>query len=60
MTNEPTWQLNATEDDDGAILEALLAFDDSDVAITVAAADLHDAVRRFSDLMHGWFQPADA
>ncbi|WP_432344811.1 hypothetical protein WMC41_16210 [Shinella yambaruensis] len=54
MTQEPTWHLEAIEDDNGAILEALLDFPDSAVEISVAAPDIIAAVNRFGDLINGW------
>ena len=50
MTNEPTWKLHAIEDEDGAQLEAVIDFPDSDVAITVGAADMPTAVSRLASL----------
>lgn len=54
MTQEPTWQLHAIEDDNGAQLEAAIDFPDSGVEITVAAPDIIAAVNRFAELINCW------
>lgn len=54
MTNDPTWHLEAIEDEDGAQLDAAIDFPDSSVEITVAAPDVLVAVNRFGDLINGW------
>lgn len=54
MTNQPTWHLQAIEDDNGAQLDAAIDFPDSAVAISIAAPDVLVAVNRFADLINGW------
>ncbi|MEW9617449.1 hypothetical protein AB3G45_26935 [Shinella sp. S4-D37] len=54
MTNQPTWHLEAIEDEDGAQLDATIDFPDSAVAISIAGPDIFAAVNRFAELINGW------
>ncbi|WP_432347899.1 hypothetical protein WMC41_09825 [Shinella yambaruensis] len=54
MTNEPSWQLTAGQDDDGdAFVEALIKFDDSSVVITVVAPNMPTAASRLLSIIGG-------
>lgn len=54
MTNEPTWHLEAIEGEDGAQLDAALAFPDSTVEISIAGPDIFAAIHRFASILVDW------
>ncbi|MCW5706106.1 hypothetical protein [Shinella sp.] len=53
MTNDPEWHLSAFEDEDGAQIDAAIAFPDSNVEISIAAVDLDTAAARLASLVAG-------